>query len=563
VIRDAMKEIWKTRGAGAVLIVFLSFVAYLPTLRAGFVWDDDKHFTSNPAMLSVGGLEQIWSSLAVSRYYPLTLTSFWVQRRLWGLHPLPYHAVNIALQAANAVLLWMLLRRLQVRGAWFAAAMWAVHPVNVETVAWVTELKNAQSGMFFLLALLAFLRFEDELRPRDYVAALACGAAAMLSKPSTVVLPGIMLLCAWWRRGRWTRKDILRVTPLVAFGVGMSLLTIMEQRHRIESQTATEWTLTAGQRLILAGHAVWFYAGKLLCPLGLCFIYPHWELRAQSTLQWLPLTGLALVIGMLWHFRHARWARAATFGLGSFIIALLPVLGFFDIYFFRFSYVADHFQYLASMGLIALVVSAGVTIAERLGRRSRDFGLFMAATLLLMLSFSTWGRAQVYEDSETLWRDTLTRNPSAWIAHANLGLALQGRGRVAEAMEHYEQALRLNSDCVEAHNNLGLVLLDLGKETEAMWHFDQAARLKPNDVVVLQNLGFALSRAGKPGEAIRYYERASRLSPDLPEVRYNLAAALEQAGRTEEAIGQYEQALRLKPEYVEAQKGLARLRPGH
>ena len=211
-----MKTPGRSLSAGSALILVLTAVAYIPALQAGFVWDDDDHLTKNPAMVSVDGLKRIWSSLKVSRYYPLTLTSFWVQRRFWGLDPLAYHAVNIALHAVNAVLLWTLLRSLQVRGAWVAAAVWAVHPVNVETVAWVTELKNTQSGLFFLLTLLVFMRFEDGLRPRDYVLTLACAVAAMLSKPSTVVLPGVMLLCAWWRRGRWARQDLARgdATPL-------------------------------------------------------------------------------------------------------------------------------------------------------------------------------------------------------------------------------------------------------------------------------------------------------------------------------------------------------------
>ena len=300
----------------AIVLVILTFLAYMPALQCGFIWDDDHYFTENPAMVSVYGLKRIWSSLFVSRFVPLTLTSFWVERRLWGLDALPYHAVNIALHAVNAVLLWGLLRRLKVCGAWVAAAIWAVHLVNAETVAWVTELKNTQSGLFFLVTLLAFLRFEDRLRPRDYVVALACGAAAMLSKPSTVVLPGVMLICAWWRRGRWMRKDFLRVAPLVVFGVGMSLLTIVEQRPEIADERASGWALTAVQRLLIAGRAVWFYAGKALWPASVCFVYPRWELRVHSAVSWLPLAGLALVAVTLWIFRrragHARRPSASV-----------------------------------------------------------------------------------------------------------------------------------------------------------------------------------------------------------------------------------------------------------
>ena len=236
----------------AILLVILTFITYAPALRCGFIWDDDDHFTANPAMNSVHGLTQIWSSLAASRYYPLTLTTFWVERHLWGLHPLPYHAVNIALQAANAVLLWTLLRRLRVPGAWFAAALWAVHPVCVETVAWATELKNTQSGFFFFLSVLFFLRFETDNKRGSYARALAFGAAAMLSKPSTVVLPVVLLLCAWWERGRWRRGDILRIAPFFGLALGMSAMTVIEQHRWVQRAGAAGWQLAPAERLVVA-----------------------------------------------------------------------------------------------------------------------------------------------------------------------------------------------------------------------------------------------------------------------------------------------------------------------
>jgi tetratricopeptide (TPR) repeat protein len=555
-LNTVMKESWRSARLGGVLIVLLTLVAYFPAMRGGFIWDDDDHLTGNPAMLSVGGLKRIWSSLAVSRYYPLTLTSFWVQRHFWGLHPLPYHVVNIALHAVNAVLLWALLGRLKVRGAWIAAALWALHPVCVESVAWVTELKNTQSGLFFLLALLTFLRFEHGLRPRDYVIAMVCGVAAMLSKPSTVVLPGVMLLCAWWQRNRWKRSDFLRVAPLMVFAVGISLLTIVEQHHHIERDPAFERTMTAAQRLVQAGYAVWFYAGKLLWPTDLCFIYPRWELRAHSAVAWVPLVGLALVAGALWYFRRAGWARATTFGLGYFILALLPVLGFFDIYFFQFSFVADHFQYLASMGLIALAVSTGTTVCSRAGQWGRYLGMFIAAAVLIMLGVSTWRQAHVYQDIETLWRDTLTKNPDAWMAQYNLGNALLQQGKVSEAIAKYAAALRIKPDYVEAHNNLGTVLASQGKVSEAMAQFVAALHIDPDYAEAHNNLGTIFVDQGKVSEAITEYTAALRIKPDSEKAHYNLGNALLQQGKISEAIRQYEQVLRITPDDAEAHYSL-------
>ncbi len=536
----------------ALVLAAVTFAAYQPTWHAGFIWDDDAYFTENPAMLSSSGLKQVWSSLVASRFVPLTLTSFWAERRLWGLNPLPYHAVNVTLQAVNAVLLWGVLRRLRIRGAWFAAAVWALHPVNTETVAWATELKNTQSGLFFLLALLMFLRFEGGLRPRHYAVALVFGAAAMLSKPSTVVLPGVILLCAWWQRGRWTRNDFLRVAPLVAFGAAMSLVAIVEQRTEIVQQGASQWALTAAQRVVLAGRAPWFYAGKVLWPADLCFVYPRWELAAHSVAAWLPLAGLALVAAILWQFRHARWAQAAIFGLGYFVIALVPVLGPFDTYFFRYSYVADHFQYLACIGLISLAVSMGMAICERAGQRGRDLGTPAAAIVLLILGVSTWRQTGIYQNSETLWRDTLTKNPQCWMARNNLGTVLMREGRVSDAIGQYEQALRTNPDFAAAHYNLGVALAQTGKIKDAIAHYEQALRINPDYANVHNNLGIVLAQTGKVEDAIAHYGQALRINPDYAEAHYNLGKALAEVGRVPEAIAHYEQALRIKPEYAEA-----------
>jgi Flp pilus assembly protein TadD len=589
-----MKNSWQSLIPDAALIVFLVFVAYLPALFCGFIWDDDDHLTANPAMRSVEGLKEIWSSRKVSRYYPLTLTSFWVQRRLWGLHPLPYHAISIALQAANAVLFWRVLSRLQVRGALAAAALWAVHPVGVETVAWVTELKNTQSGLFFLLALLLFFRFEDGLRPRDYAVSLLCGAAAMLSKPSTVVLPAVLLLCAGWRRGQVTEKDLLRVAPLVLFAAAMSLLTIGEQRWHIGTGTASDWTLTAAQRLMLAGNAIWFYAGKLLWPANLSFIYPRWELPVRSVAAWLPVAGLFLVAGALWRFRCTAWARATAFGLGYFMIALAPVLGFFDIYFFRYSFVADHFQYLASMGLVALVVSGVATLFERVGPHGRISAKLAATVALLILSGATWRQAYAYQNQETIWRDTAAKNPSAWLAHNILGVIcmrtdrlpeaamhlqravelapdspesnesladlLASEGRLDEAIHHYIRALQARPDWPDVINNLGRAFARQGKLEDAVAQFTRALQLKPGVQVVESNLGLALVKLGRFDEAMAHASRALKLDPQDAQAHYAVAVVFEEKGQLTEAAGHYAEALRLQPNHKEARLRLTKIR---
>lgn len=533
-------------------LILLTVMAYSAALRNGFIWDDDDHFTRNPAMVSVQGLKQIWSSLDVSRYYPLTLTTFWLERRCWGLQPLPYHAVNVALQAISASLLWAVLRRLRFRWAWLAAAIWAIHPVNVETVAWATELKNAQSGFFCLLALWMFLKFEDESRPRDYWLAMVCGIAAMLSKPSTVVLPALLLLCDWWRRGKWTRQDWQRVSPLVIFGIGMSVLTIIEQRGHIETVGPSAWTMVPAQRLLLAGRAVWFYAGTIFWPVNLCFIYPRWDLPVHSIGAWLAPGLLVLVGAVLLRFHRVERLRPLLFGLGWFVIGLLPVLGFFDIFFFQYSYVADHFQHLASMGFIAGIVA----LCGELLQRWRSAGRLAAAALMLTLGVSTWKQVRVYRDDETLWRETLAKNPKAWLAHNNLGVVLMHSGRVGEAIPHYEQMLQLNPAYAPGHYNLGVCLLSLGKIPEAVTQFERALKIQPAYADAECNLGVIFAQSGRITEAIRHYERAVQINPNLAGAHYNWGLALSQAGQEQAAIGHWEQAVRINPDYAEARNNL-------
>ncbi len=535
----------------AILLVILTLITYAPALRCGFIWDDDDHFTQNPAMNSFHGLTEIWSSLAVSRYYPLTLTTFWVERRLWVLHPLPYHALNIALQAANAVLLWTLLRCLRVAGAWVAAAVWAVHPVGVESVAWVTELKNTQSGFFFFLSVLYFLRFETDNKQESYALAFAFGAAAMLSKPSTVVLPLVLLLCAWWERGRWRRDDLLRIAPFFGLALAMSAMTVVEQYRWVQLAGAPGWRLAPAERLIIAGKTVWFYAAHVLWPAKLMFVYPRWDVSSGSALVWLPLASVIAVGALLWACRRQPWARAGLFGAGYFVVALLPVMGFFNVYFFRYSFVADHFQYLASIGIITLAVAAvGRLVRERGPRVVLGVG---TAVILVVLS---WRHCAVFENEEALWRDTLTKNPGCWMAHDNLAKMLILGGDLAEARDHCEQALRINPDDPDGHNNLGIVLQGLGNVPEAVKHFERALEIDANYARAHNNLGLALEQLGKVPEAIQQYEQALQIRPGFAEAHYDLGNALLQQGKLPEAIQQYEQALRISPEYAKAHYNL-------
>ena len=507
----------------ALVLIIVAFVAYQPTWHAGFIWDDDDHLTANPAMTAPDGLRMIWSSLAVSRYYPLTLTTFWGEHRLWGFDPLPYHLVNIALHVLSGFLVFLVLRRLRVPTAWLAAAVWVLHPVNVESVAWVTELKNVQSGFFFFAAVLCYLQFDDDGERYWYLLALLCGTCALLSKASTVVLPLVLLLCVWWERGSWRWRDFIRAAPFFGLSLFMSAVAILEQRGEIVHQETADWSLGIEERAIIAGKAVCFYARKIFWPVDITFVYPRWELTTNAIGSWLPLAGVVTVALVLWFRRQQPWARAGLFGFGYFAVALLPVMGFLDVYYFRYSFVADHFQYLASLGLIACATSG---IAWLLGRsglwlvRMRN-GLY--AVLLLTLIGLTWKQAHIYRDPETLWHDTLTKNPQCWMAHGNLGVVLVSSGRVPEAIEQYEEALRIDPHLVDVHYDLGVALERTGRPQEAIGEYEEALRIRPDYVKAHNNLGMALARQGRIQEALGNYEEALRIQPDYPSAQNNLA----------------------------------------
>src|SRR6266566_7722065 len=359
------RPLWEHRWLWALLLIALVFIAYARVFTAGFIWDDEAHLTQNPCIVGPLGLKEIWTSTRAV-YYPLVLTTFWSLHKLVGLGPLPYHILNVLLHAGSTVLLWRVLRQLDVRGAWLGAALWALHPVMVQSVAWVTELKNTQSCVFYLLSVLFFLKWEDQggavsrpAQPRSkdrrslvFALSLLFFLLATLSKPSVVMLPFVLALCIWWMRGKIRWRDTLALGPFALISVVASAWTIWEQRFHARA-VGPDWAQTFPERLIVAGKAIWFYLGKLSWPHPLIFIYPRWDVDSSKVVAYLPLLAAIAGLVVLW-FIHAKWGRTLFFAAAYCVVSLFPVLGFFSVYFFRYSFVSDHFQYLASMGPLAL-----------------------------------------------------------------------------------------------------------------------------------------------------------------------------------------------------------------
>jgi tetratricopeptide (TPR) repeat protein len=563
---------WNTAvlGLGLVLLVI---VAYLPALRGQFIWDDDFHVVKSVPLRSLAGLWRIWFEPgATQQYYPLTHSTFWLDYHLWGLHPLAYHAENILLHALAAVLLWRLLRRLDVSGAWLGAALFALHPVCVESVAWITERKNALSGVCFLAAMLAAFEFwlpspalratkaengaeisEPSLgRWKFYWIALFLYLCGLWSKTATLGLPAVILLLAWWKRRRVTWRDGILLAPFVALGVALGLVTnSIEHQFIANAANAEDWHFSLVQRCLIAGRALWFYLGKLCWPHPLIFMYPRWKIETESWPGLLALAAVAIGWFLLWRKRQT-WARPVLTAVGYFVIMLFPVLGFFNAFPFRYSFVADHFQYLAAIGPLALA-AAGITSALKyFPKENALVKSALIGALLLTLGVLTWRQTGIYYNLETIWRDTLAHNPGAWMAHDNLGIYLSESGRFEEADRHYRAAIKLRPNDQMAYYDLGLESAMQGNLDQAAENFVKSLEIFPRYALAHYQLGNVLTRQGNLDEAIHEYTLALQADPRLALAHFNLANALAKKGRLDEAIQHYLECSRLDPKFVAA-----------
>ncbi len=528
----------------ALLIVAAGLCAHGPALHGGWVWDDTLEVTQNPVLREPGGLARIWTGPVGSDYLPLKTTVLWLEWRRWGENPAGYHAVSIALHLLGALLFWRLLAQLGVRLAWAGGLLFAVHPLTVESVAWVSELKNTLSLNFLLLALILFLDFDEKPAGRrpGYWLSLLCFLAALLSKASVVMAPAVILLYAWWRRGRLGRRDLISAAPFFALSLALGLVTVHFQSRLAIGQWTIPWD-GLGSRLAVVGLNLAFYLRTCLWPSGLLPIYPQWDVNPPALIQflpWVPLLALAWWLGT----RRTAWSRAILFGLGCFALNLLPVLGFVPMSYFHFSWAADHLAYLPLLGVIGLA-AAGLDLVRP--RPALWAGL---AVLTVLLVAQSRRYAASFRDDGALWSRTLEGNPSAWLAHNNLANFLAARGEREAAMGHFAEALRLKPDYAEAHYNWGLALALAGRLPEAVSHYEAALRLRPDSAVMQEKLGNALVNLGRPEEAMVHYRKALELDPGSAEAEANLGVALVQLGRIPEAIGHAEAALRIDPGYV-------------
>lgn len=610
------REIRRRQGLwlGVAFIVLATTAVYWPSLRGGFLLDDRDLITGSDLVRSSDGLTRIWFTTEPIDYWPVTNSSFWIEWRIWGSHALGYHLDNLVLHCANAILVWLCLRRLLIPGSYFAAVCFALHPVNVQSVAWIAERKNTLSLSFFLLSIIAYLAMRgtrvpseesaaetevgaaestgqrSKLAKRDgflYAVSLVCFMAALLSKGSTAVLPAILLLIQWWRHGRVDRGDIVKIAPFFALAIVFTGVNIWFQTHGGATNIRHVTPLT---RILGAAAAVWFYLAKAIAPINLSFIYPQWKIAGRELVWWLPLVALIVFSGAILALGTSFWRsgraasttwRAMLFFWALYCVALVPVLGFVDVGFMKYSLVADHYQYIALVGVCAAGAALLFAVAKRFCLTTDSLAL-VCSVVCIILGGLTFEQSMLYASAERLYRATLAKNPDCWLLRNNLAAILNDTGRPAEALEQarealhaephspealfnlakargqlgdlqgaidgYTAAIEAGRRYPEAENNLGILLGKVGRRQEAISHLQIAVASKPKYADAENNLGNALVAIGSAQQAIAHYKLALEYDPYVPSARSNMAAALATLGRYREAIEQYDLALRASPQ---------------
>lgn len=556
------------RWVQVALLAVLVGTAYAPALKGGFIWDDDAFLTRNVLIRAPDGLRRFWLTREATDYWPMTSTTMWVEWRLWGMDARGYHATNVALHFVEVLLLWSVLRRLGVPGAFLGAALFAVHPVNAESVTWITQRKNLMAMLFYLASARFFLEAEER-RPAGPRAAagwlsasLAAFALAMLSKGSAAMLP-VVLAGAIAVRRRPTRADALRLAPFFLVAALLAAVDVVFAHPGVGPPIRTAGL---GERALGAGAAVLFYLSKAVLPIGLNFIYPLWKIDPAGLLWWLPLAGCAGLTAILWLGRR-RGARPALLAWGYFAVSLAPVMGFTDVYFMRYSLVSDHYQHLALVGIAAL----GGAACAAWGARWRERGALRivpaatAAAALALLTAAARAECAAYSDLERLYLRTVARNPRAWMAENNLGDLLLKKipPNPEQALPHLEAAARMRPDdplprrnLGRAHELLGDQRLREGRPEEAGAQYEAALSLDPGLARAHNNLGNLRFGEGRIGDAIDQYEAARRADPGYAEAENNLGVALLAQGRGSEAAPHFEAALKLRPDFSQARANL-------
>src|SRR5213594_1515420 len=556
-----------------VVIALITCAAFLPTPQNQFVnLDDNDNFLDNPYYRGLGWSQLRWMwTTHLGHYIPLTWMTFGLDYLLWGMNPLGYHLTSLLLHAANAVVFFFVVRRILTRAlpspsergyalavsAGFAALGFAIHPLRVESVAWVTERRDVLSGLFYLSAILIYLRAcEREERGRGwYWLSVAVFGCALLSKSMVVNLPVVLVILdvyplrrlggavGWWSAP--ARRVYVEKIPFVLLAAAASAIALMAQLSHDTMVSVVQ--LSGLGRLAVSMYGVSFYLWKTVAPVNLSPLYELPPTVNPWAMPFLLSYGLVLAItGIVLAFRRRVPGLPAAWV--AYIVVLLPVLGIFQS---GPQIAADRYTYLAGLGW-AILGGAGLLSCWRSSRRSKTgtpatwLLAGIALCVVVGLGVLTWNQVHVWHDSEKLWSHAVAIDPGSAVGQYSRGLVLAQQGKLTEAMEHYQTALRINPDYADAHNNVGDVLAEQGRLAEAIEHYRQALRIKPDDALSHTNWGVELAQQGKLAEAIDHFREALRIKPDDALAHTNLGLALTQQGKLAEAFEHFQQAGRAK-----------------
>lgn len=549
-----------------LVVAGVTALAFFPALQNGFVaWDDDLNFLDNHRYRGLG-LEQLqwmWTTFHLGHYVPVTWMTLGLDYVIWGMNPTGYHLTNVVLHAANAALLYVLARRILgytqafrtnpnhrmlTIAALFAALVFAIHPLRVESVAWVTERRDMLSLFFYLLCVLFYMRaVEGPARRRWLALSIAMFLFALLSKATAMTLPAVLLImnvfrfrrlggtAGWWNPG--TRRVYLEILPFALLSAATAIMSIVALKPPDQ--------LNLAGKIAVSSYSIAFYLWKTLVPTRLSPLYemptvvdPAAAPFVVSYVVVIAVTGLALAL--------RRRLPDVTAGWLVFIAILLPTLGLVQN---GPQIAADRYTYHAAP-VLAVMLAA---ILALLQRRSRTMPVVIGAAMLLTLGALTWRQTHVWRDSQSLWSHVVRLDPESSVGHAGLGALLLRQGRVTEAIEHYRKSVADNPRYEEAHNNLGIALARQGRLDEAITHYERAIAIRSEYAQPHSNWGMALAQQGDLDGARRHYLRALEIDPDFADAHTNLGNLLVRAGRPGEAIAHYERALALRPDHADAQ----------
>jgi Tfp pilus assembly protein PilF len=528
---------------GGFVLALVLIAIYLPALHGEFLWDDELLILRNRLNLDPSGWWKIWfEPRYLIDYFPLSAEGEWIQWQFFHTNTFGYHLVNVVLQFVSALLVWKLFARLHLRLAWLGALLFAVHPVTVESVAWMAELKNTLSLPLFLAAMLAWIAWDRDRRRIDYLRALVLFLAAMLAKPSAVMFPFVILLYAWWRHGRVRAGDLAAAAPFFLVSLVLGLITIryMHPAYGLK-------TIELGgplDRLAIAGTTLAFYTGNILWPVGLLPVYPKWTIDPPSA--WLAWLALVTVLAVCWWGRK-RWGRHALLGLGFFLLNLVPFLGFTPTAYMSFAWAMDHVLYLPMLGLIGLATAGLGALLNRAPAAARTWMLAGVVAVLAALAVGSRAYAAIFQTQEALWTYTLRGNPGLAAGHNNLALYYFDHRRNDEAMAEYRAAIHVKPDFDEAYNGLGNTFFYAHDINDAMEAYRAAIRLKPDSAEAHNGLANALLAQGDLDGARAECERALAVDANYTDAHCNLGLIAARQGHFDAAISEFEQAHKINP----------------